>query len=56
MWYTVDDPSQSLVGQKLWGVVRNVAPFGVFVDVGLEKDGLIPQAEVQNAGCATGLR
>ena len=28
-------------GMKLEGTVRNVAPFGVFVDVGLHNDGLI---------------
>ena len=28
------------VGMKLQGTVRNVAPFGVFIDIGLKNDGL----------------
>ena len=29
------------VGMKLQGTVRNVAPFGVFIDIGLKNDGLV---------------
>lgn len=34
------------VGQLLHGVVRNVTPFGGFVDVGLKEDGLIHISEL----------
>lgn len=30
-----------VVGQLVSGVVSNVTPFGVFIDFGIEKDGLI---------------
>ena len=29
------------VGMKLQGTVRNVVPFGVFIDIGLHNDGLV---------------
>ena len=29
------------VGMKLQGTVRNVAPFGAFIDIGLHQDGLV---------------
>ena len=35
-------------GMKLEGTVRNVAPFGVFVDVGLHNDGLIHISKLSN--------
>ena len=28
------------IGMQLQGTVRNVAPFGVFIDIGLKNDGL----------------
>eukprot|EP00966_Prymnesium_polylepis_P033131 770594-Prymnesium_polylepis.1 len=38
--------SQMRVGQRLRGVVRNVTPFGAFVDVGLKDDGLVHISEL----------
>ena len=32
--------SSVLIGEKLEGTVRNVAPFGLFIDIGLHDDGL----------------
>lgn len=46
---TLDDVPPSLyvqVGQVLHGVVRNVTPFGAFVDVGLKEDGLLHVSEL----------
>ena len=34
------------VGQCVSGVVRNVTPFGVFVDFGVERNGLIYQSKL----------
>jgi uncharacterized protein len=36
-------------GQRLSGVVRNVTPFGCFVNVGLEHDGLLHVSEMRKA-------
>lgn len=38
-----------VVGQCVSGVVRNVTSFGVFVDFGIEKDGLIHQSKLGSA-------
>lgn len=35
------------MGEALRGVVRNVVPFGAFVDVGVEGDGLLHSSEVK---------
>lgn len=43
---SIDDIS---VGQTVTGVVNNVTPFGVFVDFGVKKDGLIHQSNL--SGC-----
>lgn len=48
LWSTLE------VGQELRGVVRNVLPFGVFVDVG-GIDGLIPRRELQGSDPAPGM-
>ncbi|KAL1505083.1 hypothetical protein AB1Y20_008842 [Prymnesium parvum] len=40
------DIDQLQVGQTLHGVVRNVTPFGGFVDVGLKDDGLVHISEL----------
>jgi len=34
------------IGMKLQGTVRNVAPFGAFVDIGLKNDGLVHISEM----------
>ena len=36
------------VGMKLQGTVRNVAPFGVFIDIGLKNDGLAHISKLSN--------
>ena len=36
------------VGMKLQGTVRNVAPFGVFIDIGLKNDGLAHVSKLSN--------
>ncbi len=36
------------VGMKLQGTVRNVAPFGVFIDIGLKNDGLAHISKLAN--------
>ena len=36
------------VGMKLQGTVRNVAPFGAFVDIGLHQDGLVHISKMSN--------
>uniref|UniRef100_A0A6S9VQY3 S1 motif domain-containing protein n=1 Tax=Chrysotila carterae TaxID=13221 RepID=A0A6S9VQY3_CHRCT len=35
------------IGSRLRGVVRNVTPFGAFVDVGLKQDGLLHSSELE---------
>ena len=35
-------------GMKLQGTVRNVAPFGVFIDIGLKNDGLAHISKLSN--------
>lgn len=47
LWSTIE------VGQEFRGVVRNVLPFGVFVDVG-GIDGLVPRRELQGTDPAPG--
>ena len=37
------------IGQLVTGVVRNMTSFGVFVDIGLDKDALIHRSNL--AGC-----
>jgi len=37
------------VGMKLQGTVRNVAPFGVFIDIGLKNDGLAHISKLSNS-------
>lgn len=41
-------------GQRLRGVVRNVTPFGAFVNVGLKDDGLLHASEMRKAVGAPG--
>ena len=36
------------IGMKLQGTVRNVAPFGVFIDIGLKNDGLAHISKLSN--------
>lgn len=43
---TIDDLT---LGMKLQGVVRNVTPFGAFVDIGLHNDGLVHISEMSNS-------
>ncbi len=38
------------LGERLAGVVRNVVPFGAFVDVGLGHDGLVHRSEIPGCG------
>ena len=38
-----------VVGQSVSGVVSNVTPFGVFVDFGVEKNGLIHKSKLGSA-------
>lgn len=38
------------VGERLAGVVRNVVPFGAFVDVGLGHDGLVHRSQMPGCG------
>ena len=35
-----------VIGQKLAGTVRNITSFGAFVDVGADRDGLVPLAKM----------
>lgn len=42
----VNDINDLQVGMKLPGIVRNVAAFGVFVDIGVHQDGLVHVSEV----------
>ena len=37
-----------IVGMKMKGTVRNVVPFGAFVDIGVHQDGLIHISEMSN--------
>jgi uncharacterized protein len=37
------------VGMKLQGTVRNVAPFGAFIDIGLHQDGLVHISKMSNS-------
>ena len=36
------------IGDKLQGTVRNVAPFGLFIDIGLHNDGLVHISKITN--------
>ena len=36
------------IGMKLQGTVRNVAPFGVFIDIGLKNDALVHISRLSN--------
>ncbi len=36
------------IGMRLQGTVRNVAPFGVFIDIGLKNDGLAHISKLAN--------
>lgn len=38
------------VGMRIAGVVRNVTPFGCFVNVGLKEDGLLHVSQMRGAG------
>lgn len=38
-----------VVGQSVSGVVSNVTPFGVFIDFGVEKNGLIHESKLGSA-------
>lgn len=42
----VTDVNDLRVGMKLPGIVRNVAAFGVFVDIGVHQDGLVHISEI----------
>jgi protein Tex len=39
-----------VLGQRLEGVVRNITPFGCFVNVGLKDDGLLHVSQMRTAG------
>jgi uncharacterized protein len=41
--------SDLTVGMELNGTVRNVADFGVFVDIGVHQDGLVHISELSNS-------
>ncbi|MBR4350637.1 MAG: RNA-binding transcriptional accessory protein [Bacilli bacterium] len=43
---TIDDLE---VGMELEGTVRNVAPFGAFIDIGLHNDGLVHISEISDS-------
>jgi len=44
----VDKPEQLTPGQKLPGIVTNVAAFGAFVDIGVHQDGLVHISQVSD--------
>lgn len=37
-------------GMELWGTIRNVVDFGVFVDIGVKRDGLIHRTKIGKNG------
>ena len=43
---TIEDLS---IGEKISGVIRNVVPFGAFVDIGLKNDGMVHISEISNS-------
>lgn len=53
---TVQDKSQLEKGMSLTGVVRNVVPFGCFVDCGVGDNGLIHTSNMRNAQLKLGDR